>query len=54
MKKHNRLLDFQRRWRTHFLETMKPKFLPAKWSVDHNHDRLVKFLQEEDEKTQIS
>lgn len=39
------LLAFQARWRQHFLDTMKPQFLPAFWSVDfvpdgwlHNED----------------
>lgn len=27
-------------WRKHFLDTMKPKFLPSLWSVNHNADRL--------------
>lgn len=29
------LLEFQKRWRQHFLETMEPHFLPPLWSVDH-------------------
>lgn len=29
------LLEFQKRWRQHFLETMEPRFLPPLWSVDH-------------------
>ena len=34
------LLQFEKRWRTHFLATMKPKFLPDLWSVDHQAERL--------------
>nr|CAB3243957.1 exonuclease 3'-5' domain-containing protein 2-like [Phallusia mammillata] len=34
------LIDFERRWRQHFLDTMQPKFLPDLWSVEHNHDRV--------------
>ena len=30
------LVDFQRKWRVHFIDSMKPKFLPKLWSVDHN------------------
>ena len=25
----------ERRWRKHFLETMRPKFLPPLWSIEH-------------------
>ncbi|CAI8031587.1 Exonuclease 3'-5' domain-containing protein 2 [Geodia barretti] len=34
------LLEFQRRWRQHFLDTMNPRFLPELWSVDHNPHQL--------------
>merc|ERR1712240_19556 len=34
------LLQLEVRWRKHFLETMKPAFLPDLWSVDHQADRL--------------
>ena len=27
-------------WRKHFLDKMKPKFLPPLWSVDHQEERL--------------
>ncbi|KAI6655162.1 Exonuclease 3'-5' domain-containing protein 2 isoform X2 [Oopsacas minuta] len=33
------LLEFQMRWRQHFLETMKPKFLPELWSATHNPNK---------------
>lgn len=29
-----------RRWRTHFVETMHPKFLPAGWSIEGPEERL--------------
>lgn len=35
------LMAFETRWRKHFLESMKPKYMPDMWSVDHNHERLV-------------
>ena len=27
--------DFIKMWRTHFIDEMKPKFLPAGWKIDH-------------------
>lgn len=35
------LIQFEKMWRQHFLDTMKPKFLPNMWSVEHNHKRLA-------------
>ena len=35
------LLEFERVWRQHFLDTMKPAFLPSLWSVDHSHEELI-------------
>ncbi|GAB1607615.1 exonuclease 3'-5' domain-containing protein 2-like isoform X1 [Argonauta hians] len=46
MKKHKKLLQFQYLWRKHFLETMEPRFLPSKWSIDHNHEFLSGLLKE--------
>ena len=34
------LLQFETRWRKHFIRTMKPKFLHKLWSVDHQAERL--------------
>jgi len=34
------LLQLEVTWRKHFLQTMKPAFLPDLWSVDHQADRL--------------
>ncbi|KAL3863647.1 hypothetical protein ACJMK2_005395 [Sinanodonta woodiana] len=33
------LLEFEKRWRHHFVTTMKPKYLPKLWSVDHKPER---------------
>ena len=27
--------DLQRRWRKHFLDIMKPNYLPQLWSINH-------------------
>lgn len=35
------LIQFEKMWRQHFLDTMQPQFLPAMWSVEHNHKRLA-------------
>lgn len=35
------LIEFEKLWRQHFLDTMKPQFLPSMWSVEHNHKRLA-------------
>jgi len=35
------LVAFERLWRQHFLDSMKPGFLPKGWSVDHSHDQLL-------------
>ncbi|KAH8358461.1 hypothetical protein KR093_000433 [Drosophila rubida] len=34
------LIELERIWREHFLQTMQPKFLPQLWNVNHNADRL--------------
>ena len=36
LAENGNLKDFVKMWREHFLTTMKPKFLPDYWSVDHN------------------
>ncbi len=38
---HEGLVAFEKMWRQHFLDTMKPQHLPAMWSVDHSHDELA-------------
>ncbi|KAM8736831.1 exonuclease 3'-5' domain-containing protein 2 isoform 1-T1 [Acanthopagrus schlegelii] len=36
------LMVLERRWRQHFLNTMRPRHLPPLWSVDHNHGKLLR------------
>ncbi|KAM6202086.1 exonuclease 3'-5' domain-containing protein 2 [Rhynchocyon petersi] len=36
------LMRLESRWRQHFLDTMQPKHLPQQWSVDHNHQKLLR------------
>jgi len=38
--KEGGLIQLEVRWRKHFLVTMKPKHLPALWSVNHQEERL--------------
>ncbi|CAG0901331.1 unnamed protein product [Darwinula stevensoni] len=40
------LMELERRWRQHFLDTMHPRYLPAMWSVSHNHHRLRESFQQ--------
>ena len=35
------LVGFERLWRQHFVDTMKPSFLPTGWSVEHSRDQLL-------------
>ena len=35
------VLELEKRWRQHFLDTMNPRFLPPLWSVDHQQERLM-------------
>lgn len=34
------IIQLEKMWREHFLNSMKPRFLPELWSVDHNEHRL--------------
>nr|XP_043903264.1 exonuclease 3'-5' domain-containing protein 2 isoform X1 [Solea senegalensis] len=36
------LMYLERRWRQHFLTTMRPRHLPPLWSVDHNHGKFLR------------
>ncbi|XP_030415569.1 exonuclease 3'-5' domain-containing protein 2 [Gopherus evgoodei] len=36
------LMELERRWRQHFLDTMQPKHLPERWSVNHNRGKLIR------------
>lgn len=40
-----KLLEFEKTWRQHFLDTMDPQHLPPLWSVDHRHDVLKEKLE---------
>lgn len=33
------LLELERIWREHFVYTMKPKYLPTLWNINHNANR---------------
>lgn len=41
------ILQLEKMWRMHFLQQMKPKFLPKNWSIDHQEDRLFTRKDEE-------
>jgi len=34
------LKEFEVSWRRHFLDVMKPAFMPSGWDVYHNHERI--------------
>ncbi|XP_005399097.1 PREDICTED: exonuclease 3'-5' domain-containing protein 2 isoform X2 [Chinchilla lanigera] len=36
------LMRLESRWRQHFLDSMQPRHLPQQWSVDHNHEKLLR------------
>lgn len=36
------LMELEKRWRQHFLDSMQPKYLPPQWSVNHNHNKLLR------------
>jgi len=40
VRSEGKLLEFEKMWRKHFVDTMQPKFLPPLWSVDHRHEIL--------------
>jgi hypothetical protein len=44
--KNGGLMCLEQRWREHFLTTMHPCYLPALWSVQHNHQRLKQRIAE--------
>lgn len=39
-KENDGLVELEKMWRKHFINTMKPKYLPEYWSIDHNVQRL--------------
>ena len=40
-RENNGILKLEKMWRQHFLDVMKPKYLPANWSIDHQENRLT-------------
>lgn len=36
------LMGLERRWRQHFLVSMRPHHLPPLWAVDHNHSKFLR------------
>lgn len=46
LKENGGLTVLERIWRQHFLDTMKPKYLPELWSVDHNVERYKKYFNQ--------
>lgn len=36
-----KLVEFIKLWRTHFIETMKPKFMPTGWSIDFRTKTII-------------
>ncbi|XP_064169802.1 exonuclease 3'-5' domain-containing protein 2 isoform X2 [Anguilla rostrata] len=36
------LMELERRWRQHFLSTMRPRHLHPLWSVNHNHAKFLR------------
>lgn len=45
VREEGKLLEFEKTWRQHFLDTMCPRHLPPLWSVDHRHDGLKEKLE---------
>lgn len=45
VREEGKLLEFEKTWRQHFLDTMRPQHLPPLWSVDHRHDGLKEKLE---------
>ncbi|KAJ7370831.1 Exonuclease 3'-5' domain-containing protein 2 [Desmophyllum pertusum] len=46
LREEGKLLEFEKIWRQHFLDTMRPQYLPPLWSVDHRHDGLKEKLDD--------
>lgn len=36
VQENGELIEFQQRWRQHFLDEMQPQHMPKLWSVYHN------------------
>ncbi|GAB0096872.1 Exonuclease 3'-5' domain-containing protein 2 [Sergentomyia squamirostris] len=39
-KNNSGLVNFEKMWRQHFVDTMNPQFLPEYWSLTHSEERL--------------
>ena len=50
VREEGKLLEFEKTWRQHFLDTMHPQYLPPLWSVDHRHDGLKDKLEDLNER----
>lgn len=46
IREEGKLLEFEKMWRQHFLDTMRPRHLPPLWSVDHRHDSLKEKIED--------
>ena len=41
------LVQFERRWRQHFVDSMQPKYLPELWFVDYIHEKVAEKMKDE-------
>lgn len=41
----DKIHEFMIKWRQHFLDTMKPKFLSKLWRVDYNNERVQQIFE---------
>ena len=49
IREEGKLLEFEKMWRKHFIDTMRPRYLPPLWSVDHRHEGLKEKLEDCDD-----
>ena len=49
VREEGKLLEFEKMWREHFIDSMRPQYLPSLWSVDHRHEGLKGKLEECDD-----
>ena len=45
IREEGKLIEFEKMWRKHFIDTMLPQYLPPLWSVDHRHETLKEKLE---------
>lgn len=48
-----KLFEFVKMWRKHFVETMKPNFLPDLWVVDMELEVTNEYRQEQNRKNAL-